>query len=133
MAKPFQLGRLTYFEVCTGNVLGKKAEYHYILIRGYTGGTNYKKTEEHADRNPQTFTVTNTVSNLIYEYINAGTWGYGIQVGDRRLLPVRNMCSDDKNGIKLGYAPLNEKEMVEFKCLLRARDSERYKLSFKRS
>ncbi len=130
--KNYFIRKLICFEICTGKVFGYKPEYRYILTMVWEESKSFGK-QVYTDRNPQTFTVTNTVSNLVNEYIKASTFGYGVQIGDKRIVLVRNMCSDlklDSFLAPFNYAPLNDDEMAEFKCLLQDRDPERHKLSF---
>lgn len=123
--KAFEPGDLTYFEIFThDNSIPTVPKSRYLLARGYTGGTESELSgkQENTRRNPQAFIGSYTIGDLVDNYINASTFGHGI-------LPVRNMPSDDE-ARKLGYSPLKEEDMNEFKRLLKIFDPERYKLSF---
>ena len=120
-------GDPVYFEVFKGTPstiirMGYVSDFRYFLTMGYSiSGTDFA-LQVLTSRGPKC-----SISDLVNAYIKSDSFGHGVQVGDRRLLPVRNMQKENK---ELGYEPLDLEEMAEFKLLLLARDPERYKLSF---
>ena len=121
---------LTSFQVCTNDNLGKLPGWRYILSRVYIIRTVADNKKVRTKRNVQAFKVTNDVSKLVVEYINASTYGAGVKIHGKRVVPVRNMPSDYEHGLELGHVPLDENDMAEFMRLLQERDIDRFELSF---
>lgn len=124
---PWGIGRLSYFEIFTSDrTIQYVGDFPFILACGYTKDA-VPKTEGKTEKtrmNPQTFTGANVIDDLVDIYTKANTFAKGL------ILPVRNMRSDDEDGLELGHSPLSEEEMGEFKQILETRDPEKYRLSF---
>ncbi len=116
-------GKIIFFEICKGNSiaierLGFLPEYYYLMTIVYAN--------DGADLGLQSFQyygAASTINELVNIYLKNSN---SIEFNRKKPYPVRN-----REGFhELGYEPLDEEEMAEFKLILLFRDIEKYLLSF---